>query len=199
MYSDYFTTVCAISSAASQARSSRVLLPPPLLSQLVRTSGKAGDAKGLSFLVIPRTESVYTTQMKMIGAHASATTLLELDEVKVTVENLIGLQDEALKYTFYNFAHERLTLAWTCLRYSRVCLEDAVAHCRRRIVFGKPLIEQPVVRHKFAHSAREVEALQSFCETLVYEQSKMTTDEANRLTSGRTALVSKTLGASEGV
>lgn len=156
---------------------------------LVRTSGKAGDAKGLSFLVVPRTEGVHTTQMKMIGAHATATTLVEFDDVKVPIENLVGQEGNGLRYTFYNFNHERLTIAFCALRYARVCLEDAFAHCRRRIVFGQALIEQPVVRHKFAHAAREVEALQSFCETLVYEQSQLSTEESNRLTGGRTALL----------
>jgi alkylation response protein AidB-like acyl-CoA dehydrogenase len=39
------------------------------------------------------------------------------------------------------------------LRLSRVCLEDAVRHTSKRIVFGKPLIEQPVVRYKLSHMA----------------------------------------------
>lgn len=140
---------------------------------LARTSGKAGDPTGLSFLVVPRTEGVSTKQMAMVGAHATGTTLVEMDEVKVPVENLIGKEGDGLKYCFYNFNHERLTIAFIALRYSRVCLEDAIAHCRRRIVFGKPLLEQPVVRHKFAHCAREVEALQSWCETLTYEQQQL--------------------------
>ncbi|CAO1627632.1 unnamed protein product [Parajaminaea phylloscopi] len=156
---------------------------------LVRTSGKPGDSKGLSFLVIPRSEGVTTKQMSMIGAHGSGTTLVEFDEVKVPVENLIGREGEALKYTFYNFNHERMTIAYISLRYSRVCLEDAFAHAKRRIVFGKPLIEQPVVRHKLAQCAREVEALQSWCETLTYEQSQLTTEQSNVATGGRCALL----------
>jgi alkylation response protein AidB-like acyl-CoA dehydrogenase len=40
-------------------------------------------------------------------------------------------------------------------------IEDATNHANRRVVFGKKLIEQPVVRHQLAHMAREVEALQA--------------------------------------
>lgn len=82
IYSDYFTT-------------------------LVRTSGKPGEAKGLSFLLIPRSEGVTTKKMKIIGAHASGTTLVEFDDVKVPVENLIGKEGEGLKYCFYKCVYAR--------------------------------------------------------------------------------------------
>ncbi|PWN46579.1 acyl-CoA dehydrogenase NM domain-like protein, partial [Violaceomyces palustris] len=164
IYSDYFTTA-------------------------VRTSGKPGDQKGISLLVIPRTEGVTTKQMKMMGSGASGTTLVEFDDAKVPVENLIGVEGEALKYIFYNFNHERLTIAFVGLRLARVCLEDSIGHALRREVFGKKLIEQPVVRHKIGHMAREVEALQAWVESVVYQQLHMTTEESNRLTGGTCALL----------
>lgn len=36
---------------------------------------------------------------------------------------------------------------------SRICLEDTVRHTCKRLVYGKPLIEQPVVRYKLANMA----------------------------------------------
>lgn len=80
---------------------------------LVRTSGKPGNLKGLSFLVIPRIECITTKQMGMIGAHASGTTLVEFDNVKVPVDNLISNEGEALKYTFHNFNHELMSACST--------------------------------------------------------------------------------------
>ncbi|CAO1631113.1 unnamed protein product [Sympodiomycopsis kandeliae] len=164
IYSDYFTT-------------------------LVRTSGKPGDPKGLSFLLIPKTEGVTLTKMKMIGAHASGTTLVEFDDVKVPVENLIGQEGAGLKYCFYNFNHERATIAWICLRQARVCLQDAINHASTRIVFKQPLLSQPVVRHKIAQCARQVESLQTWSESLVYETCKLTTEQSNKQLGGRTALL----------
>lgn len=70
-----------------------------------------------------------------------------------------------------------------------MCLEDAFAHAKRRIAFGKPLIEQPVIRHKLTQVAREIEALQSWCETLTYEQSQLTTEQSNVATGGRCVLL----------
>lgn len=46
------------------------------------------DHKGISFLVVPRSEGLSTKQMKMQGGKGSGTTLLEMDEVKVPGETL---------------------------------------------------------------------------------------------------------------
>ncbi|EPQ31082.1 uncharacterized protein PFL1_01271 [Pseudozyma flocculosa PF-1] len=164
IYSDYFTTA-------------------------VRTSGKAGDAHGISMLLIPRGEGVTTKHMKMMGGGGSGTTLVEFDDVKVPVENLIGKEGEGLRLVFYNFNHERMTIAFTALRYARVCLEDSIAHARRREVFGQKLIEQPVVRHKIGHMAREVEALQAWVESVVYSQLHLSTEQSNLLTGGTCGLL----------
>lgn len=164
IYSDYFTTA-------------------------VRTSGKAGDSSGISLLLIPKGPGVTTKQMKMLPGGASGTTIVEFDDVKVPVENLIGKEGDGLRLVFYNFNHERLTIAFTALRHARVCLEDAIAHTRRREVFGKKLIEQPVVRYKIGHMAREVEALQAWVESIVFQQMNLSIPQSNLLTGGTCALL----------
>ncbi|SNX85221.1 related to acyl-CoA dehydrogenase [Melanopsichium pennsylvanicum] len=155
----------------------------------VRTSGKAGDSTGISLLLIEKGPGVTTKQMKMLPGGASGTTIVEFDDVKVPVENLIGKESEGLKLILTNFNHERMTIAYTALRYSRVCMEDAIAHCRRREVFGQKLIEQPVVRHKIGHMAREIEALQAWTESIVFQQLNLTISESNMLTGGTCALL----------
>lgn len=155
----------------------------------VRTSGKAGESSGISLLMIPRGPGVTTKQMKMLPGGASGTTIVEFDDVKVPVENRIGKEGDGLKLVFFNFNHERLTIAFTALRYARVCMEDTIAHTRRREVFGKKLIEQPVVRHKIGHMAREVEALQAWVESIVFQQLNLTIAQSNLLTGGTCALL----------
>lgn len=155
----------------------------------VRTSGKAGESGGISLLLIEKGPGVTTKQMKMLPGGASGTTIVEFDDVKVPVENLIGKEGEGLKLVFFNFNHERMTIAFTALRYARVCMEDAIAHTRRREVFGSKLIEQPVVRHKIGHMAREVEALQAWTESIIFQQLNLTIPQSNLLTGGTCALL----------
>lgn len=56
----------------------------------VRTGGSG--ASGLSLLVVPLLdqEGVSMRRMKTTGSTSSGTTYIELDDVKVPVENLIG-------------------------------------------------------------------------------------------------------------
>ncbi|KDN52137.1 acyl-CoA dehydrogenase NM domain-like protein [Tilletiaria anomala UBC 951] len=161
------------------------------LTTAVRTSGKAGDSNGITFIIIPvrgpGSEGVELKQMKMTGSSASGTTFVDFDQVKVPRENVIGKEGEALKYIFYNFNHERMTIAIFANRYARVCLEDAIAHSIRREVFGKKLIENPVVRYEIGHMARQVESLQAWIEMLLYQQNNLTVEQANVLTGGQTA------------
>lgn len=88
IWCDYFTTAVRALSLLRYLCS----FPPQ-----VRTSGKPGDHSGISFLVIPRSEGVSTKPMKMQSS-GSGTTLFEMDEVRVPVENLVGKEGEGFKY-----------------------------------------------------------------------------------------------------
>lgn len=103
----------------------------------------------------------------------SATTYVTFEDVKVPAEFLVGQEGMGFKYTMSNFNHERLWIAFQALRGSRICLEDAMTWTQKREAFGKTLIGQPVVRHKFGHMARQIDALQSWIESLIYELDNM--------------------------
>ena len=51
---------------------------------------------------------------------------------------------------------------------ARVCAGDAYEHALRRHTFGKALIENQVIRAKFAKMARCIEPLHAYMENLVY-------------------------------
>ena len=67
-----------------------------------------------------------------------------------------------------NFNNERLGMAASCNGFSMVCLEEAVAWARQRKVFGKPLIEQQVTRHKLVDMAMRINATQAYLESLAW-------------------------------
>lgn len=164
IYSDYFTTA-------------------------VRTRGKPGDMDGISLLLIPRTEGVKTQSMKMSGVWSSGTTLVNFEDVKVPIENLIGEENSGFKYIMTNFNHERMMMIYQIQRFARVCIEDSLAHAQQRKVFGKPLIEAGVIRNKFAHMAKLVESQQGWIENVTYQLSKLSKEESNALLGGTTALM----------
>lgn len=137
----------------------------------VRTGGP-GPA-GMSMLLIPRLPGLKTRKIEVGAGGMGATTYVTFEDVKVPVEYLVGQEGLGFKYTMSNFNHERLFMAFQGIRSARTCLEDAMVWCQKRETFGKKLIEQPVVRHKFGHMARQVDALQAWMESVIYELDQL--------------------------
>lgn len=59
------------------------------------------------------------------------------------------------------------------VRYSRVIVEETLKWAHQRLVFGKRLIDQPVIRLKLAKMIALVEAHQSWLETITYQMCNM--------------------------
>lgn len=158
-------------------------------SMAVRTGGPGPG--GLSMLVVPllNTPGVNMRRIKVGGQTAAGTTFIELDDVKVPVENLIGLEGMGMKYVMQNFNHERLSISIGVNRLSRVALSAAFEYCLKREAFGKTLMEQPVVRHRLAKCGAELESHWAWIEQFTYSLTKMTEQEANTELGGLTALL----------
>jgi len=88
----------------------------------------------------------------------------------------------------YNFNHERFQIIVQANRLARVCLEEAVKYSVKRKTFGKRLIEHGVIRNKIAHMARHVESTHAMLESIAYQLSTMSPDEARKKLGGVIAL-----------
>jgi len=154
----------------------------------VRTGGPG--ASGLSMIVCPLKghPGVNMRRLKVQGQVSGGTTYIELDDVKVPVENLIGEEGMGMRYVMTNFNHERLTIAIGVARQSRVCLSAAMEYVMKREAFGKALVEQPVVRHRLAKAGAELETFQAWVDQFVYQMCNLTKAEADVKLGGLTAL-----------
>ncbi|KAF1816839.1 acyl-CoA dehydrogenase [Eremomyces bilateralis CBS 781.70] len=163
-------------------------------SMAVRTGGPGRT--GLSLLVVPLLghEGVSMRRLKNSGAATSGTTFIELDDVKVPVENLIGEEGQGMKMIMTNFNHERLNIAIGVTRSARVALSSAFEYVMKREAFGKALIEQPVVRHRLAKAGAELESLSAWVEQFVYMMTKLKKEDADRELGGLTALAKAKAG-----
>jgi len=154
----------------------------------VRTGGPG--ARGLSLLLIEKAmPGVVTRSMKCSGVWPSGTTYITFEDVKVPVENLIGVENSGFKYIMYNFNHERFQIVAQATRLARVCLEEAMKYSVKRKTFGKRLIEHGVIRNKLAHMARHVECTHAQLENVTYQMCTMSHDEARRKLGGPIALL----------
>lgn len=146
----------------------------------VRTGGPGPG--GLSLLVVPLKghEGVEMRRLKVQGQVSAGTTFIELDDVEVPVENLIGNEGEGMKYIMTNFNHERLSIAIGTTRQARVALSAAFAYVLKREAFGQTLFQQPVVRHRLAKAGLLLESQTAWIETFVYQMTQMKKEDADR-------------------
>jgi len=136
----------------------------------VRTGGPG--AKGISMLVIERGEGVETKLIKTTYSTAAGTSLVIFDDVKVPVENLLQKEGQGFKLIMYNFNHERWMIVQNLLGLGRAALGDCFMWSKQRKVFGKELVQQPVIRYKLANSAAALESVYCFLESITYDMIK---------------------------
>ena len=140
------------------------------ITTLVRTEN------GLSLLLIERGDGVKTEIMKTSYSSSAGTAYITFENVKVPVENLIGVEGMGFMHTMYNFNHERWIICSYIISSSRDMIDECFRWANQRIVFGKKLIEQPVIRQKLASMIGKVESVYSWLESLTYQMNFMDYD-----------------------
>lgn len=153
----------------------------------VRTSDK-----GLSMMLIERQEGLETTNIKTSYSSSAATTFVTFDKVKVPVENLLGSENDGLRVILSNFNHERWMMTCYTVRQLRRITEECLKWSNQRLVFGQPLIAQPVIRQKLARMIAHSESLQAWLEHITYQMSTMDYRTQSALLAGPIALLKMT-------
>lgn len=145
--------------------------------------------KGLSVLLIERGEGVETKLIKTSYSTTAGTTYITYDNVKVPVENLLGKENQGIYVVLSNFNHERWVMVCAVVRNCRTVVEESLKWAHQRYVFGKRLIDQPVIRLKLAKMIALVEAHQSWLETITYQMCNMPYSEQSKHLGGPVGLL----------
>ncbi|KAG1139093.1 hypothetical protein G6F37_011642 [Rhizopus arrhizus] len=151
-------------------------------STAVRTEG------GLSMLLIERTEGVETKLIKTSYSSSAGTAYVTFENVKVPVENLLGQENKGLFVILSNFNHERWSMLTGATMTARVAVEECFKWAHQRKVFGKRLIDQPVIRFKLARMISSVESVHHWLENLTYQMNHMNYKEQATKLAGPIAL-----------
>lgn len=137
------------------------------MTTAVRTG--AGGMSGISVLVIPMdSKGVSRRRIPNSGQAAGGASMIELEDVHVPVENLLGKEGQGFKIIMTNFNRERYVMAVACNRKARTCLSLAFEYACTRETFGKPLISNQVISSKFANLARYIESHWAWLEQIAY-------------------------------
>jgi alkylation response protein AidB-like acyl-CoA dehydrogenase/predicted heme/steroid binding protein len=150
--------------------------------------------KGVSMLFISRDMGVETKAVKTTYSSCAGTALVIFDNVKVPVENLMGLgnkgkEGQGFACIMFNFNHERWFIVASFLAACRLQIADCFKWASQRMAFGKPLIEQPVLRNKLARMAGACESAYAMLENITYQMDVMSYAEQSQKLGGPIALL----------
>jgi acyl-CoA dehydrogenase len=124
----------------------------------VRTGGPGH--RGISLLVVERGTPGFevTGSLDKMGWHCSDTAELSYTDALVPAENLVGEEGSGFVQIATAFVTERVGLAVQGYSTGERCLQLTTEHVRQRRTFGRPLVDNQVVRHKLVEMHRRVEA-----------------------------------------
>lgn len=94
-----------------------------------------------------------------------------------------------MRYIMTNFNHERLSIAVGTTRQARVALSAAFEYVLKREAFGRPLMDQPVVRHRLAKAGALLESQWAWVEQFAYQLTQMSKEDGDRELGGLTGLL----------
>ncbi len=146
-------------------------------------------AKGFSVILVPKSDNIETKRIKTSYSTAAATTFVQFDNVKVPVDHLLGKEDEGFKVIMSNFNHERWVMVCFGVRWMRTVTEECLKWANQRIVSGKPLNQQPIIRAKLAKMISLTEACQAQLEIITYQMCNMSYEQQSKLLSGPIGLL----------
>ncbi len=147
----------------------------------VKTDSDAGIG-GMSLIIVDRdTPGFSSRKLKKIGWHCSDTAEMFFENVRVPVENLIGVENQGFYYLMESFQLERLTLAIAAVATADYAIEITKKYIREREVFGRPVDRYQVVRHKIVQLATELEAAKrlTYHAADLYNRGKSATKECS--------------------
>jgi len=121
----------------------------------VRTAGKG--AKGISMMLVPRSDEVETTIIKSKYSSAAGTAFVTYESAMVPKKNLFLKENSGFQIIMSNFNHERWMICVVCIQRARICTEEVFKWAMQRKVFGNKLVEQPVIREKLAQMFSGIE------------------------------------------
>lgn len=140
-----------------------------------RTSGRAGDAKGITAFLVPRdspglTVASYEWTLNMPTDHAT----VMLHNVRIPASAILGPLDGGLAIA-QTFTHEnRIRQAASSCGATRYCINRSVEHANRRKVFGTPLSTNQAIQWPLVELSTQEEMLRLLILRTAVEMDQVT-------------------------
>ncbi|KAG6853175.1 hypothetical protein C0991_006353, partial [Blastosporella zonata] len=162
---------------------------------------------GFTVLLIERGPGVSTKQIKTGYSSVAGTAYITFDKVRVPVSHTLGKVGNGMQVILSNFNHERWMVVACSISAQRLIVEECLKYMRlnfdflpqshpvsprwstQRMVFGKPLTSQAVIRAKLAAMISRVEACQNWYESVTFQMNQMNYSEMSDKLAGPIGLL----------
>jgi hypothetical protein len=138
-----------------------------------RTSGKPGDAKGITAFIVPTSTPGHNVlynhwTFNMPSDHAET----ELKDVRVPDSAILYREGEGLMVA-QRFVHEnRIRQAAASAGAARYCIAEAAKYARSRIAFGEPLSKKQAIQFPLVELYAECEMVRNFIFKTAWEMER---------------------------
>ncbi|KAI8086260.1 acyl-CoA dehydrogenase/oxidase [Halteromyces radiatus] len=120
------------------------------------TVDRSKGYKGITAFVVEKEWGVEIAKKeKKLGIRSSSTCVINLDNVKVPKENVLGKVGQGYKYAIESLNEGRCGIA---AQETQGAFDIAVTYAQERKQFGKPIASFQAMQHQFAQVAVEIEA-----------------------------------------
>jgi len=127
-----------------------------------RTSGKAGDASGITAFLVP-TQSAGFKIEEMLWTFNMPTDhgRISLTEVWVPDDAVLGGEGRGLQVVQHFFNENRIRQAASSLGAAQFCIDRSVAYAKTRAPFGKPLAANQAIQFPLVELQTQAEMLRA--------------------------------------
>jgi len=128
---------------------------------VLATTDPSKGMKGLNFFLVEKGTLGFSPGQVLhkLGCRGTITGELVFEDVFVPDENLLGAEEgKGVMYLGEVLDEIRCMTGAMALGLARTAFDDGLDYARKRVVFGKPIGEQQLIRAKFAEMATEMEA-----------------------------------------
>lgn len=123
-------------------------------------SDRSKGVKGISAFIVPTNTPGYSVAKneKKLGIKASSTSQINLDNVRLGPESLLGQVGEGFKVAMSTLDGGRIGIASQALGIARQAFEEARDYAKERHAFGAPIAHLQAIQFMLADMAVEVDA-----------------------------------------
>ncbi|WP_131160208.1 acyl-CoA dehydrogenase family protein [Aeropyrum pernix] len=113
--------------------------------------------RGISLLVVDKSDCVEVSKLEMMGYRGSGTSIVYFNDCRVPSENLIGQEGGGFKLVMHTLNEGRISTSASGLGVMQAAFDAALKHAGERESMGRPLIEHQMVSSMIAEMLVKLE------------------------------------------